>query len=103
MSAPPATAKVAQGPLSGPAAVPPRHGFDVAAMMFEERGSGAGQKKSVFLCLRRGQNSRRWKGRRAGEQALRYHAGSCLMPFASHDLFTSAFFTASGFLSITVK
>ena len=28
---------------------------------------------------------------------------SCLMPLASHDLFVSAFSTASGFLSITVK
>ena len=72
-------------------------------MMFEERGLGAGQKKSVFHCLRRGQNSRRWKNRRAGVWALRYLAGSCLVPFASHDLFMSAFSTASGFLSITVK
>jgi hypothetical protein len=72
-------------------------------MMFEERGFGRGQKKSVFLCSRRGQNSRRWKNRRAGVRALRYHAGSRLMPFASHDLFMSAFSAASGFLSITVK
>ena len=72
-------------------------------MMFEERGLGAGQKKSVFLCLRRGQDSRRWKSRRAGEQALRYHAGSCPTPLAGHGLFMSAFSTASGFLSITVK
>ncbi|MGB7592798.1 MAG: hypothetical protein WBO19_16300, partial [Terriglobia bacterium] len=28
---------------------------------------------------------------------------SCLMPFAPHDLFMSAFSTASGFPSITVK
>ncbi len=103
MSAPAATAKVAQGPHFGLAAFPPRRGFNVAAMMFEERGSGAGQKKSVFLCLRRGQNSRCWKSRRAGVRALRYHAGSCPMPFAAHDLFMSAFSTASGFLSITVK
>ncbi len=72
-------------------------------MMFEERGFGRGQKKSLFLRLRRGQSSRRWKSRRAGVRALRYLAGSCLMPLASHDLFMSAFSTASGFLSITVK
>ena len=72
-------------------------------MMFEERGFGRGQKKSVFLCLRRGQNSRRWKSRRAGVRALRYHAGSCPMPLASYDLFVSASSTAWGFLSITVK
>jgi len=35
--------------------------------------------------------------------ALCYDAGSCLTAFASHDLFVSAFSTASGFLSITVK
>ncbi len=72
-------------------------------MMFEERGLRRGQKRAVFLCLRRGENPRRWKSRRAGVRALRYHAGSCLMPFASHGLFMRAFSTASGFLSITVK
>jgi hypothetical protein len=61
-------------------------------MVFEERGFGPGQKKSVFPCLRRGQNSRRRKSRRAGERALRYHAGSCLVPLASHGLFVSLFY-----------
>jgi hypothetical protein len=92
---------VAQGPLSGPAAFPPRRGFDGAGKMFAERGFGRGQRK--FPCLRRANSSRRWKSRSAGERALRYHTGPCPMPFAPHDLFVRAFSTAFGFLAITVK
>jgi hypothetical protein len=94
---------VAQGPHCGPAAFPPRRGFDGAAKMFEERCFGHGQRKFGFPCLRRVNSPRRWKSRSAGERALRYHLASCLMALASHDLFMRAFSTASGFLPITVK
>jgi hypothetical protein len=40
----------------------------------------------------------RWHSQRSLDRGL----FSCLMPFASHDLFMSAFSAASGFLSITV-
>jgi hypothetical protein len=38
-----------------------------------------------------------------GQRSPDRGAFSCLMPFASHDLFMRALSTASGFLSITVK
>ena len=65
--------------------------------MFEERYFGRGQKKFGFPCLLRGHHPRRWKSRRAVPRALRYHAGSCLIPLASHNSFMGAFSPLPGF------
>ncbi len=54
-------------------------------------------------CLLTSKEERPQSNPARGGITLRYNAGSCLLPLASHHLFMSAFSTASGFLSITVK
>ena len=66
---------VAQGSLSSLAAFPPRRGFGGAASEdFWIRAHA-----DLVSAMRRGKNPHRWKSRRAGPRALRYHAGTNLV------------------------